>query len=86
MVFASYVNCKTERGILLSAMKIPPKTPQFFKPILKGFKNGIKIPTGFLKYLKGHDHIEHAILRRVGKMWLVKVNGWRLEDGWKKFC
>ncbi|XP_049376775.1 B3 domain-containing protein REM10-like, partial [Solanum stenotomum] len=45
-----------------------------------------KIPIGFLKYLKGHDQHEHAILRRAGKTWLVMVNGWRLEEGWKKFA
>ncbi|KAK6781591.1 hypothetical protein RDI58_019387 [Solanum bulbocastanum] len=67
-------------------MKIPPKKPQFFKPIQKGFKHGLKIPIGFLKYLKGHDQHEHAILRSAGKTWLVKVNGWRLEEGWKKFA
>ncbi|XP_055819906.1 B3 domain-containing protein REM5-like [Solanum dulcamara] len=67
-------------------MEIPPKKPHFFKPILPGFKNGLKIPIGFLKYLKGHDHIEHATLRRAGKKWLVKANGRRLEEGsWKEF-
>ncbi|XP_019254333.1 PREDICTED: B3 domain-containing protein REM5-like isoform X2 [Nicotiana attenuata] len=67
-------------------MKIPPKKPHFFKPIMPGFKNGLKIPLGFLKYLKDHDHIEHAILRRGSKKWLVKVNGRRLEEGWEKFA
>uniref|UniRef100_M1DTI7 DNA binding protein n=1 Tax=Solanum tuberosum TaxID=4113 RepID=M1DTI7_SOLTU len=67
-------------------MEIPPKKPHFFKPILPGFKNGLKIPIGFLKYLKGHDQHEHAILTRGGKKWLVKANGWRLEEGsWKEF-
>ncbi|WMV40360.1 hypothetical protein MTR67_033745 [Solanum verrucosum] len=75
-----------ERGILLIAMKIPPKKPQFFKPIQKGFKHGLKIPIGFLKYLKGHDQHEHALLRRAGKTWLVMLNGWRLEEGWKEFA
>ncbi|PHU08824.1 hypothetical protein BC332_20684 [Capsicum chinense] len=45
-----------------------------------------KIPKGFLKYLKGHSHIERAILKRTGKKWLVKLNGRRLEDGWEKFA
>ncbi|CAN4077179.1 unnamed protein product [Withania somnifera] len=67
-------------------MEIPPKKPHFFKPILPGFKNGLKIPTGFLKYLKGHGRIEHVVLKRSGKKWLVKVNGQRLEDGWQKFA
>ncbi|XP_009801949.1 B3 domain-containing protein REM10 [Nicotiana tabacum] len=67
-------------------MKIPPKKPHFFKPILPGFKNGLKIPVGFLKYLKGHDHIENAILRRDGKKWLVKLNDYRFEAGWSDFA
>ncbi|KAF3621111.1 hypothetical protein FXO38_22170 [Capsicum annuum] len=67
-------------------MKIPPKKPHFFKPILPGFKEKLKIPKGFLKYLKGHSHIERAILKRTGKKWLVKLNGRRLEDGWEKFA
>ncbi|KAM3379351.1 B3 domain-containing protein REM8-like [Capsicum galapagoense] len=66
-------------------MEIPPKKAHFFKPILPGFKNGLKIPIGFLKYLKGHDHIEHVVLKRAGNKWLVKMNGRRLEDGWEKF-
>ncbi|XP_049376778.1 B3 domain-containing protein REM10-like [Solanum stenotomum] len=67
-------------------MKVPPNKPHFFKPILPGFKNGLKIPIGFLKYLKRHDQYEHAILRRKGKKWLVKVNDRRLEKGnWKEF-
>ncbi|MCD7446390.1 hypothetical protein HAX54_005998 [Datura stramonium] len=65
-------------------MKIPPKKPHFFKPIQPGFKHGLKIPIGFLKYLKGHDHIEHAILRTGDKKWMVKINGRLLEEGnWK---
>ncbi|KAM3379455.1 B3 domain-containing protein REM17-like [Capsicum galapagoense] len=67
-------------------MEIPPKKPHFFKPILPGFKNGLKIPIGFLKYLKGHGHIEHVVLKRAGNKWLVKMNGRRLEDGWEKFA
>nr|XP_018623218.1 B3 domain-containing protein REM5-like isoform X2 [Nicotiana tomentosiformis] len=67
-------------------MKIPPKKPHFFKSILPGFKNGLKIPSGFLKYLKGHEHIEHAVLRRGSKQWRVKVNGRRIEEGWEKFA
>ncbi|XP_070048343.1 B3 domain-containing protein REM7-like isoform X3 [Nicotiana tomentosiformis] len=67
-------------------MKIPPVKPHFFKPIQPGFKQGLKIPKGFLKYLKDHDHNEHATLRRDGKKWLVKLNGRRLEEGWEKFA
>nr|XP_009792889.1 PREDICTED: B3 domain-containing protein REM7-like [Nicotiana sylvestris] len=65
--------------------KVPPKKSHFFKPILPGFKNGLKIPVGFLKYLKGHDNV-HAILRRGGKKWVMKVNGRRMEDGWTEFA
>nr|XP_025888236.1 B3 domain-containing protein REM10-like isoform X1 [Solanum lycopersicum] len=32
------------------------------------------------------NHIKHAILKSMGKKWLVKVNGWRLEEGWEKFA
>ncbi|MCD7447582.1 hypothetical protein HAX54_031611 [Datura stramonium] len=67
-------------------MKVRPKKPHFFKPILPGFKDSLKIPVGFLKYLKGHDHIEDAILRSAGKKWVVKLKGGRLEDNWKKFA
>ncbi|CAN4077177.1 unnamed protein product [Withania somnifera] len=67
-------------------MKIPPKKPHFLKPILPGFRHQLKIPKGFLKYLKGHDHIEHATLKMTGKKWMVKLNGRRLEDGWEKFA
>ncbi|KAM3270689.1 hypothetical protein P3S67_028891 [Capsicum chacoense] len=67
-------------------MKVSPKKPQLFKPILPGFKNGLKIPIGFLRYLKRHDQYEHAIMRRVGKKWRVKVNGQQSEDGnWNEF-
>ncbi|XP_049349779.1 B3 domain-containing protein REM9-like [Solanum verrucosum] len=66
-------------------MKIPPKKPHFFKPIQPGFKNGLKIPIGFLKYLKGNDNVEHAILKRGGYKWPMKVNGHRFEVGWVEF-
>ncbi|KAM3270586.1 B3 domain-containing protein REM17 [Capsicum chacoense] len=66
-------------------MKIPPKKPHFFKPIQPGFKNGLKIPIGFLKYLKGHYQHGHAILKRAGKKWMVKLNEHRFEEGWEKF-
>ncbi|XP_055821815.1 B3 domain-containing protein REM9-like [Solanum dulcamara] len=72
--------------MFLAAMKVPPKKPHFFKPIQSGFKNGLKIPIGFLKYLKGHDQHEHAILRRAGKKCLVKLNEHRFEEGWGKFA
>ncbi|XP_049349767.1 B3 domain-containing protein REM5-like [Solanum verrucosum] len=67
-------------------MKIPSKKPHFFKPILPGFKNGIKIPIGFLKYLKGYEHIKRAVLKRGGKKWRIKLNEHRFEEGnWGKF-
>ncbi|OIS97647.1 b3 domain-containing protein rem10, partial [Nicotiana attenuata] len=67
--------------------KVPPNKPHFFKPILPGFKNGgIKIPTGFLKYLKGCKINEHAILKRGGTKWPVKVNGRQFEAGWAEFA
>nr|XP_033511402.1 B3 domain-containing protein REM14-like isoform X2 [Nicotiana tomentosiformis] len=66
-------------------MKVRPVKPHFFKPIQPGFKHALKIPKGFLKYLKGHEH-EHAVLRRGSKKWLVKLNGQRLEEGWEKFA
>ncbi|XP_059305792.1 B3 domain-containing protein REM8-like isoform X1 [Lycium ferocissimum] len=67
-------------------MKVAPKKPHFFKPILPGFKNGLKIPIGFLKYLKGYEHIKRAVLKRAGKKWLVKVNDQLLKAGWRKFA
>ncbi|XP_070047909.1 B3 domain-containing protein REM10-like isoform X2 [Nicotiana tabacum] len=66
-------------------MKVRPVKPHFFKPIQPGFKHALKIPVGFLKYLKGYKK-EHAILRKDGKKWLVKVNGYQLEEGWGKFA
>ncbi|KAK4374083.1 hypothetical protein RND71_004760 [Anisodus tanguticus] len=70
----------------MTVMKILPKKPHFFKPIQPGFEHGLKVPIGFLKYLKGHEHIEHAVLRRGGKKWLVKLNGQLFEEGWEKFA
>ncbi|XP_019176567.1 PREDICTED: B3 domain-containing protein REM17-like isoform X2 [Ipomoea nil] len=66
---------------------IPPQNPHFFKPIFKGFKNGVNIPTAFLaKYLKGQDP-KFAILRRGDRRWRVKIRGGRmLADGWEKFA
>ncbi|KAM3379488.1 B3 domain-containing protein REM10 isoform X2 [Capsicum galapagoense] len=45
---------------------------------------GYKIPISFSKYLKGINQ-EHAILRRAGKKWRVKVNRRLLGEGWAKF-
>ncbi|KAK6781595.1 hypothetical protein RDI58_019391 [Solanum bulbocastanum] len=44
-----------------------------------------KIPVAFSKHLKGCNE-EHAILRKAGKKWQVKVNGRLLEEGWAKFA
>ncbi|PHT29843.1 hypothetical protein CQW23_30561 [Capsicum baccatum] len=45
-----------------------------------------KIPIGFLKYLKGQEHVKCGVLKRDGKKWRVKVNGRKLEEGnWGKF-
>ncbi|PHT38863.1 hypothetical protein CQW23_22436, partial [Capsicum baccatum] len=45
-----------------------------------------KIPIGFLKYLKGQEHVTCAVLKRDGKKWRVQVNGRKLEEGnWGKF-
>ncbi|XP_015085026.1 B3 domain-containing protein REM8-like isoform X1 [Solanum pennellii] len=75
--------CKEESE---NSMKIPSKKPHFFKPILPGFKNGIKIPIGFLKYLKGYEHIKRAVLKRGGKKWRIKLNEHRFEESnWGKF-
>ncbi|XP_060179517.1 B3 domain-containing protein REM17-like isoform X4 [Lycium barbarum] len=46
----------------------------------------LKIPIGFLKYLKGYENIKRAVLKRAGKKWLVKVKGRQLKRGWKKFA
>ncbi|PHT44708.1 hypothetical protein CQW23_13866 [Capsicum baccatum] len=40
--------------------------------------------SAFSKHLKGINQ-EHAILRRAGKKWRVKVNGRLLGEGWAKF-
>ncbi|KAH0643663.1 hypothetical protein KY289_034637 [Solanum tuberosum] len=45
----------------------------------------LKIPVAFSKHLKGCNQ-EHAILRKAGKKWQVKVNGRLLEEGWAKFA
>ncbi|XP_016557717.2 B3 domain-containing protein REM10 [Capsicum annuum] len=67
-------------------MKITPKKPHFLKPMRPGFKQGIKIPRSFLiKYMKRHNHYEHAILKRADKKWQVKVNNGLFESDWEKF-
>ncbi|PHT98870.1 hypothetical protein BC332_32198 [Capsicum chinense] len=41
----------------------------------------LNISIGFLKYLKRHEYIEHAILKKAGKKWQMKVNDRRFEAG-----
>lgn len=67
-------------------MEAPPVKPHFFKPILPGFKNSLKIPDGFLKYLIGREEQGHVTLKKAGKKWLVKLNGQKLEEGWGQFA
>ncbi|XP_016549314.2 B3 domain-containing protein REM14 isoform X5 [Capsicum annuum] len=68
-------------------MKVPPVKPHFFKPVLPGFKHGLKIPVGFLKHLEGPGEKERAaVLKRDGKKCLVKLNGQKLEEGWEQFA
>ncbi|CAK9150345.1 unnamed protein product [Ilex paraguariensis] len=66
-------------------MRIPPKKPHFFRPILPGFLRGLLIPKSFFKYLAGQN-CEHALLRRGCKKWAVNINGHRFGDGWRKFA
>ncbi|KAF2302829.1 hypothetical protein GH714_008585 [Hevea brasiliensis] len=64
---------------------MPPSKPHFFKPVLPGFERKLSIPVSFFKYLKGQK-CEKAVLRSIaGKLWYVKVNGCRFEDGWEEF-
>ncbi|KAK6781588.1 hypothetical protein RDI58_019384 [Solanum bulbocastanum] len=67
-------------------MRITSVKPHFFKPLLPGFKNSLKIPDGFLKYLEGCEEKGHAILKKGGKKWAVKLNGQKLEEGWGQFA
>ncbi|CDP14476.1 unnamed protein product [Coffea canephora] len=69
------------------ATAIPLKSPHFFKPILPGFNNRIKIPPSFINHLDGEMYSEdHAVLRRGGKKWQLKVTNQCLENGWRKFA
>ncbi|XP_049378557.1 B3 domain-containing protein REM14-like isoform X3 [Solanum stenotomum] len=67
-------------------MKVTSVKPHFFKPLLPGFKNSLKIPDGFLKYLEGCEEKGHAILKKGGKKWVVKLNGQKLDEGWGQFA
>ncbi|XP_065849811.1 putative B3 domain-containing protein REM15 [Euphorbia lathyris] len=60
--------------------------PHFFKPLLPGFEDDFLIPGAFSKYFT-EQNCDKAMLgsRQGGKLWPVKINGRRLEDGWKQF-
>ncbi|XP_065850936.1 B3 domain-containing protein REM6-like [Euphorbia lathyris] len=60
--------------------------PAFFQPLLPGFEDNFLIPVYFSKYLNGKE-CEKAMLRskKGEKLWPVKINGRRFEDGWKQF-
>ncbi|XP_027182274.1 putative B3 domain-containing protein REM15 [Coffea eugenioides] len=66
-------------------MRVSPEKPHFFKPILPGFKNGLKIPVSFSKYLCG-ERSNYMLLRRGAREWRVKMSGQSLEEGWRKFA
>ncbi|CDP18427.1 unnamed protein product [Coffea canephora] len=66
-------------------MRVSPEKPHFFKPILPGFKNGLKIPVSFSKYLCG-ERSNYVLLRRGVREWRVKMSGQSLEEGWRKFA
>ncbi|XP_010324530.2 B3 domain-containing protein REM14 isoform X3 [Solanum lycopersicum] len=67
-------------------MEVTSVQPHFFKPLLPGFKNSLKIPDGFLKYLEGCEEKGRALLKKGGKKWVVKLNGQKLEEGWGQFA
>ncbi|XP_065850544.1 B3 domain-containing protein REM9-like [Euphorbia lathyris] len=58
----------------------------FFQPLLHGFEDDFLIPISFCKYLNVQE-CEKAMLRsqKGEKLWPVKINGRRFEDGWKQF-
>ncbi|XP_027172213.1 putative B3 domain-containing protein REM15 [Coffea eugenioides] len=66
--------------------KIPPEKPHFFKPILPGFEDGVKIPDSFLKYLDGKIPQNQAVLRRGDEEWRVKISDQFLREGWRAFA
>ncbi|KAL3500463.1 hypothetical protein ACH5RR_039556 [Cinchona calisaya] len=66
-------------------MRIPPKKPHFFKPILPGFMDGLKIPTSFSKYLCEERPV-YTVLKRGDKKWKVKISGQSLQEGWRRFA
>ncbi|XP_050216897.1 B3 domain-containing protein REM17-like [Mercurialis annua] len=62
------------------------KKPVFFQPLLPRFDDNFFIPIAFMEHLK-EANLEKAVLTSsAGKLWPVKINGRRFEDGWKAFC
>ncbi|XP_065848509.1 B3 domain-containing protein REM13-like isoform X3 [Euphorbia lathyris] len=59
--------------------------PQFFKPLISGFEDDFSIPVSFFKYLKGEECDRAKLRSQGGKLWPIKINGRRFEDGWKHF-
>lgn len=66
--------------------RIIPQKPHFFKPILPGFIDGVKIPTSFLKYLGGKISEKHAVLLRGAEEWRIRIRDQCLKEGWKAFA
>ncbi|XP_027075128.1 B3 domain-containing protein REM14 isoform X2 [Coffea arabica] len=67
--------------------RIQPEKPHFFKPILPGFIDGVKIPASFLNYLGGKISENQAVLRRGGvKEWRVEISDQWLREGWRAFA
>eukprot|EP00257_Ricinus_communis_P014835 XP_015572609.1 B3 domain-containing protein REM8 isoform X1 [Ricinus communis] len=62
-----------------------PSKPHFFKPLLPGFEHEFLIPVSFFKYLKGQECKNAVLSSCPGKLWPIKINGRRFEDGWKEF-
>ncbi|KFK27860.1 hypothetical protein AALP_AA8G438600 [Arabis alpina] len=66
-----------------------PANPNFFKPLLPGFKTHITIPEAFYsKYLEGKEEGNAATLISDASdiTWKVTVDGLRLTHGWEKFA
>ncbi|XP_065851143.1 B3 domain-containing protein REM9-like [Euphorbia lathyris] len=57
-----------------------------FEDDVVGFEDDVLIPISFCKYLNVQE-CEKAMLRsqKGEKLWPVKINGRRFEDGWKQF-
>ncbi|KAJ8758700.1 hypothetical protein K2173_000421 [Erythroxylum novogranatense] len=62
-----------------------PTKAHFFQPLLPGFEHTFLIPVSFLMHLNGQDCDRATLRGRLGKLWPVRLNGRRFEDGWLKF-